>query len=126
MGVHGFDHVNIDRYALDATLAFYAGVLGLEHRPKPSGNPGAWLYLGDRAIVHINVIADDRSAQPTGSFNHVAFVASDVEALVASLAAGDHPNAVSPRPDLGITQVFTTDPNGVAVELNVPMDEPER
>lgn len=120
MGVHGLDHINIDTCRLDETIAFYTDVLGLEHRPKPSGTSGAWLFLGDRAIVHVNVIEDDRAAHPTGSFNHVAFMASDVRSLSDALEAAGHEHSVGARPDLGITQIFTTDPNGIAVELNIP------
>lgn len=118
MALLGLDHINIDTTRLDETIAFYT-LLGLEHRPKPSGNPGAWMFLGERAVVHLNVIDEDRSADSTGSFNHVAFVGSDVEALCAALASGGHGFERSPRPDMGITQIFTTDPNGIAVELNV-------
>lgn len=120
MTVHGIDHINIDTHDLDATIGFYAGVLGLEHRAKPSGNSGAWLYIGDVAVVHVNVIPDDRSKTPTGSFNHVAFAAGDVAALSSALDAAGYQYKVSERADLGITQIFTTDPNGIAVELNVP------
>lgn len=120
MGINGLDHVNIDTCRLDETVAFYCDVLGLEHRPKPSGNDGAWLWLGDRAIVHVNEVPDDRSTLPTGSFNHVAFAATDTDALSAALTAAGYEHRVSDRPDLGIAQIFTTDPNGVAVELNIP------
>ncbi len=122
MGVHGLDHVNIDTTRLDETVAFYTDVLGMTVRPKPSGNPGAWLYVGEQAAVHINVVTEPTGSDSTGAFNHVAFDASDVDGLVAALAAGNHPHAVSERRDLGITQVFTRDPNGVAVELNVPIE----
>lgn len=118
--VHGIDHINIDTHDLDATIKFYAEVLGLDHRAKPSGNSGAWLYIGDVAVVHVNVIADDRSNTPTGSFNHVAFAASDVNGLSTALEAAGYEHKMSERPDLGITQIFTTDPNGIAVELNIP------
>lgn len=118
MSVSGIDHINIDTMRLDETIAFYT-LLGLEHGPKPSGNTGAWLYIGDRAAVHVNVIAEDRAQMPTGSFNHVAFEASDIDALTAALTAGGHGHQVSQRPDLGISQIFTHDPNGISVELNV-------
>lgn len=121
MPILGLDHINIDTARLDETISFYSEVLGLESRPKPSGNAGAWLYLGSQAVVHLNVVDQPREAQ-TGAFNHVAFDATDVDGLVAALAEGGHAHEVSTRPDLGITQVFTTDPNGVAVELNVPIE----
>ena len=120
MPVHRLDHINIDTARLDETIAFYSEVLGLESRPKPSGNAGAWLYLGSQAVVHLNVVDHPREAR-TGAFNHVAFDATDVDGLVAALEAAGHPHSVSHRPDLGISQVLTADPNGVRVELNVPI-----
>ncbi len=123
MAVRSLDHVNIDTCRLDETVAFYRDVLGLQSRPKPSGNPGVWLYCGDQAIVHINVVeSDEESMTPgTGRFNHVAFEAASVDELCGALDRGGHAYKRSSRPDLGITQLFTTDPNGVSVELNVPM-----
>ncbi len=122
MAIAGIDHINIDTDRLDETVAFYTNVLGLKSRPKPSGNDGVWLHLGERAIVHVNTVDDDRCSMPTGAFNHVAFTASDIDALTAALAAGSYEHQVSPRPELGITQIFTTDPNGISVELNIPND----
>jgi catechol 2,3-dioxygenase-like lactoylglutathione lyase family enzyme len=119
MSIHGIDHINIDTSRLDETVAFYCGVLGLDDRRKPSGNTGAWLYLGDQAIVHVNVIDEDRSATSTGSFNHVAFAAQDLLGLTAALDAGGHEYRVVERPDLDVTQIFITDPNGISVELNI-------
>lgn len=120
MPIYGIDHINIDTCRLPETIVFYTEVLGLEHRGKPSGNSGAWLYLGDRAIVHVNVIDDDRSAMPTGSFNHVAFEAEGLAELGTALENAGCSYQVSDRPDLGISQIFTTDPNGISVELNIP------
>ena len=119
MGVQGLDHINIDTCRLPETIAFYTEVLGLEHRAKPSGNTGAWLYLGDRAIVHINVVADDGETPATGRFNHVAFAAGNLDELSAALGEAGRAYSISERPDLGLTQIFTTDPNGISVELNV-------
>lgn len=121
MAVSGIDHVNIDTFRLDDTIAFYCGVLGLECRAKPSGNSGAWLYLGDAPIVHVNVIDEDRASHPTGSFNHVAFAASNHDALAAALDAGGHAYESSRREDLGLIQIFVRDPNGIQVELNIPL-----
>jgi len=120
MAIAGIDHINIDTNRLEATVAFYVNVLGLESRPKPSGNDGVWLHLGERAIVHVNTVDDDRAKVSTGAFNHVAFHASDIDGLTAALAAGGYEHRLSHRPELGITQIFTRDPNGISVELNIP------
>lgn len=86
------------------------------------GPLGDDVHMHDRAVVHVNVVAERAEIPSTGAFNHVAFDATDVDGLVTSLAEAGHPHEVSTRPDLGIAQVLTTDPNGVAVELNVPIE----
>lgn len=122
MGLSGIDHINIDTDCLDATIEFYAGVLGLESRVKPSGNPGVWLYLGESPIVHVNPVdrVDGSDARPsTGLFNHVAFAGSGVAALTSALERAGHDYRLQVRPERGVTQIFTTDPNGIVVELSV-------
>ncbi len=116
MPVHGIDHINIHTTDLAGTIAFYE-MLGLENRPKPSGsNRGAWLYVGDVAIVHLNE-ADAPPSQAAGPVNHVALSIDDVDAMTTTLDEARIVYDVSVRDDLGITQIFTTDPNGVALEL---------
>jgi len=119
MGVSRLDHINIDTCRMQETIDFYTDVLGLELRPKPSNNPGAWLYLGDTAVVHLNNIDDDRSQLPTGSFNHIAFAANDAFAITGSLERRGLKFRLTPRSDVGITQVFVRDPNGILVEINI-------
>ena len=118
MAVNGLDHVNIDTDRLDETIAFYTQVAGLRSEPKPSGNPGVWLFCGDVAIVHVNIV-EGGTSPPTGRFNHVAFTASEVQPIQAALDAGGYRHHVSERPDLGLTQIKTTDPNGIDVEFNI-------
>lgn len=112
------DHVNIETDDLDATVAFYAGVLGMESAAKPSGNSGVWLYVNGRAVVHVNVVDTCGQASPA-NLNHVAFSATDVAGTTAALDDAAVGYEVFERPDLGITQVMCTDPNGIPLELNV-------
>jgi len=119
MKVSGLDHVNIDTCRLDETIEFYCELLGLEARVKPSGNSGAWLYCGERAIVHVNLIDDDLAENSTGSFNHVAFAGTDFEATCAALDAAGYSYRQAHQPEIGVSQVFLEDPNGVGVEINI-------
>ena len=116
MGLLDIDHVNIDTPDLAATVAFYRDVLGLEERPKPSGNPGAWMYCDDRAVVHLNVVP--APAGPVGPLNHVAFAADGFEAMQQRLAVSGVDHRVSDRPDMGLVQIFLEDPNGIPIELS--------
>jgi len=60
------DHVNIRTRQLSVVRAFYTDVLGLKDGPRPPfGHPGAWLYAGDRPVVHLWLgTADDTAAPP--------------------------------------------------------------
>ncbi len=121
MVTHGLDHINIDTALVHETIEFYQEVLGLENRPndRPAFDfPGAWLFLEDRAIIHLNFVEESRAAS-TGAFNHIAFTATDLSEVTQALDALGVDYRVSDRPELGLTQVFATDPNQIMVEINV-------
>lgn len=113
------DHVNIFTDDLDETVAFYEGVLGMTAGPKPSGKPGIWLFVDGRAVIHVNIV-DQRAAPAPANLNHVAFSATDLASTTAALEAAAVTHDIVERPDLGITQIMCTDPNGIPLELNVP------
>lgn len=130
MRVHEIDHVNIDTFLPDESIDFYTEVLGLENRPdaRPNvGTPGAWMFLGDRPVVHLNFheeaeVIDDLDLEAeaelfTGAFNHVAFSGSDFEGLCSVLDARGLNYKTVDMPTL--KQIFVRDPNGVAVEINI-------
>ena len=115
MGLLGIDHINIDTPSIDDTVTFYTDVFGLESRPKPSGNPGVWLYLGEQAIVHVNPVDDQPSS--TGLFNHVAFMGEDFETVTDRLDEAGFAYRVQERADLNRSQIFVHDPNGILLEI---------
>jgi len=100
MAIAGIDHINIDTDRLDETVQFYSEVLGFESRAKPSGNPGVWLYVDEQPLVHVNLVESVEKVPATGHFNHITY------RYVES-------------PELGRTQIFTHDPNGIQVELHI-------
>ncbi len=118
---------------IDATRDFYCRVLGMKDgfRP-PLGFPGYWLYLGTTPCIHIaewNTYTEHSNgrgipvstpSESTGAFDHIAFVATDYDELLASLERnGLEPfrNVTNPN---GLRQVFLLDPNGVKIEVNIP------
>ncbi|MEM7094951.1 MAG: VOC family protein [Actinomycetota bacterium] len=122
MGIHGIDHVNIDTCHPEETVAFYSDVLGLVNRPdlRPDfGFPGAWLFLDDVAVVHLNFIdADERFGQRS-AFNHIAFEGSDFDGMCALLDERGTEYRTSIRDEIGLRQIFVDDPNKVRVEINI-------
>ena len=122
MGVTGLDHINIDTAKPEETIAFYEQVLGLQNRPelRPDfGFPGAWLFLDDVAVVHLNFIDDDDRSSQRSAFNHIAFEGADFAAMCALLDSHELDYRTSERPEIGLSQIFVDDPNNVRVEINI-------
>ena len=120
--ITGIDHVNIDTSCPDETIAFYSEVLGLENRPEQRpdfGFPGAWLFLAERAVVHLNFIDDDGRSSATSAFNHIAFEGHDFGGMQALLDRQGLKYQSSERPEIALKQIFVDDPNGVRVEINI-------
>ena len=128
------DHFSVRTGNVDATKAFYEGALGLRAGARPAFPfPGAWLYHGDRAVVHvIGVDANDSSGlqtylgdrggtgQGSGNFDHIAFVATDFDGMRKHLSGLGVPFRERSVPGLALEQIFVTDPNGITVEINFP------
>jgi len=127
MEIRTLDHVNISTSDPEATLAFYCDVLGLvdDRARRPDfGFPGAWLFAGDRAVVHLNFVEDDPSG-PANALDHVAFEAVGYAETRGELDDRSIEYRASERPDDDLFQLFVVDPNGVKVELNF-RSEPAR
>lgn len=118
MAVSGMNHFTILTDDVPRTVAFYARFLGLRDGPRPSlGFPGAWLYAGEEAILH--VVGGRRKDELTrGVIDHMAFTARGLSDTLALLAAHDVEHVCRQQAGTGIWQVFFFDPNGARVELD--------
>lgn len=119
MSILGLDHVNIRTAELARTTDFFTEVLGLTVGWRPAFPfPGAWLYVGDKDVVHLVEVS--RPAEPSkgSALDHFAFAIDDYEAAEGALTA--HGMAFQPlvSPEGGIRQLFVTELNGVTFELN--------
>ena len=137
MAVAALDHFNIRTPRLDETKRFFAEVIGLREGPRPPFSfPGAWMYAGDRPIVHLigAAAADDLTAETpepfgpraglTGAVDHLAFAATDFAAMKRRLEEAGLDYVERTLPGYGQKQLFLADPNGVTIELIFP--KPER
>ena len=132
MPLNALEHLLVLTDDLEATRAFYRDVLGLDDGARPPlPFPGHWLYAGSVPCVHIA----DRTAyrahsralglEPyedrygTGVIDHIAFRASDYDAIVERLERCGVPAVRNTVEGAGIRQLFVRDPNGVTVEINV-------
>jgi catechol 2,3-dioxygenase-like lactoylglutathione lyase family enzyme len=117
--VRALDHINIRTADLAATRTLFIDVLGLSEgwRP-PFPFPGAWLYAGDKDLVHL--VEVDQAAMPSdgSALDHFAFDIADYdEALRRIEATGLKFRAIT-TPGTSVKQIFVRDPNGVTIELN--------
>ncbi|MEM7300850.1 MAG: VOC family protein [Pseudomonadota bacterium] len=88
MQIETLDHVNLRTTRVDEMVAWYTGILNLTNGYRPDFPfPGAWLYAGDRAVVHLVGIegADGTGSEVELKLEHFAFRASDATAFEATL-----------------------------------------
>jgi len=121
--VHAMNHFTVLTRDLERTVAFYAKFLGLQAGARPPFDfPGAWLYAGSRAVLHV-VGGRPREALRPGVIDHVAFSATGLADTLARLKAGGIDAICQQLPGGGDWQVFFHDPNGARVELDFPAGE---
>jgi len=141
MPVSRLAHYSIRTPDLEKSCRFYERVLGLKRGYRPPFDfPGAWLYRGgdeaDYGTVHLIGIDPanpqglaaylgdkDVPAAGTGTVDHIAFLATGVEAMWHTLRAEHIEWRDRTVPSLGLHQVFIEDPSGVTIELNYPAAE---
>ncbi len=115
------DHVNIRTARLDAMRAWYVEALGLEDgwRP-PFPFPGAWLYTGKDAVVHL-VGVDAQPGAPEAGLRLEHFAMSndgDIDAFRARLAKADVAVEDAHVPGTNIVQLNVRDPDGNHIHID--------
>ncbi len=120
MAISDMNHFTVLTQDLDATRQFYIDILGLKEGFRPDlGFPGAWLYCGDRAVLHV-IAGRPLPNPPAGVLDHMAFSANDLPRTVATLKANDIEYNLRKQNDSGVWQLFCFDPSGARVELDFP------
>ena len=114
--IRGLDHVQLACPAggEPAGIAFYAGLLGLEHLPKPdplASRGGCW-FRAQGFELHLGVDADFRPARRA----HPALLVDDLDALATTLEDAGHP--VRWDEELpNVRRCYVDDPFGNRLEL---------
>ena len=112
----GLDHVQLacPRGGEPEGIEFYAGVLGLEHVPKPeplASRGGCW-FRGRGFELHLGVDDDFHPARKA----HPALLVDDLDGLVARIAGAGR--AVRWDDDLPeVRRCYVDDPFGNRIEL---------
>lgn len=117
MAIWDVDHVNVTTSDLERMRRFYTEVLGLTEGARPPfSRPGAWMYVGERAVVHIST-GRVPVGQSSDAFDHIAFKANDLEVTRARLRRHGFAFTEFGVPDRQLHQLFLRDPEGMQIEL---------
>ncbi|WP_036279261.1 VOC family protein [Methylocystis sp. ATCC 49242] len=121
MTIVRMDHFTILTRDAKGSAAFYGDILGLAPGPRPAFDfPGAWLYAGERAALHLV----ERPDAPAGGgvLDHVAFWGEGLPACLEKLRARDVAYELRRLPEgghcAGVWQLFFLDPNGAKIEVD--------
>jgi catechol 2,3-dioxygenase-like lactoylglutathione lyase family enzyme len=121
--IEGMNHFTVIAEDPAKTMDYYVGLIGLEEGPRPDlGFPGAWLYAGGRAILHVYF---DRPvpSQRAGVIDHMAFTAKGLKETKARFDAKGVKYDLRQQAGAGTWQLFSYDPNGAKVELDFDPSE---
>ena len=126
MRIGKLDHVNLRTTQLEVQIEWYQDVLGLRQGERPDFPfPGAWMYAGDAAAVHLVGID---GAPATGSeselkLEHFAFSASGLAGFEDRLGQLGEKYRRSDIPELNLVQINVWDPDGNHIHIDFPADE---
>ena len=115
------DHVNVRTGNLDAMVGWYEQVLGMKSGKRPNFPfPGAWMYVGDQAAVHLIGVDGDPGVGSEGllKLEHFAFQATGFTDMVARLEAAEQRYQVNAVPGAPIVQINIWDPDGNHIHVD--------
>ncbi len=119
MALERFDHVNVRTGRLDEMVDWYGRYLGLMPGRRPDfGFPGAWLYLGDQALIHFVGISQHPQPGSDLRLEHFAFSATGMKAFLAKLDAGGIAYSIDAVPGFDVVQVNFFDPDGNHIHVD--------
>ncbi|MEM8689306.1 MAG: VOC family protein, partial [Pseudomonadota bacterium] len=123
MQLDKLDHVNIRTANLDNMVAWYRDVLGMESGDRPPFPfPGAWLYAGDHAAVHlVGVDEVPQSVEP--NIEHFAMSATGLADFVERLNASGTEFLAIRVPGINILQINVYDCDGNHIHIDFSPEE---
>ena len=115
------DHVNLRTANVARLTEFYCEVLGLCTGARPAFSfGGAWLYCGERAVVHLVEVTQQPSPAGELRMEHFAFVAEGYEELSHRLERAGIDYRASKLFGTETLQLNLRDPDGNRIHLDFP------
>ena len=121
MQIGRLDHVNLRTAQLQNMIDWYTDILGMHAGPRPNFPfPGAWMYSGEDAVVHLVGVEEDAGAgsEIPLKLEHFALQATGRESFEARLNAADIPFKTTNIGDFGIVQYNFWDPDGNHIHID--------
>jgi catechol 2,3-dioxygenase-like lactoylglutathione lyase family enzyme len=122
--IRSLDHVNIRTADVARLVRFYEDVVGLRvgERP-PLGFPGAWVYAGERAVIHLVEVAHTPAPEGALRLEHFAFAAEGLADFLARLERSSVPYKRSRQAGTGNVIINLNDPDGNRLHVDFPASE---
>ncbi len=117
------DHVNVRTANPEAMIEWYGRVLDLKPGARPPFKfPGAWLYAGDVAAIHLLEV---NRAPKAGDLRleHFAFSATGLTEFIARLEREGVDYRTRKVPEWGILQVNLWDPDRNHIHVDFSPEE---
>ena len=121
------DHVNVRTARLDAMVEWYGRMLGMKPGPRPDFDfPGAWLYVGEDAAVHLIGLDEEPGADASDlRLEHFAMSATGMKELLERCREAGERAEVRKVPSFPIVQVNLWDPDGNHIHIDFDAAEAE-
>ena len=118
------DHVNVRTANLAGLARFYTDVLGMRQGERPAlGFPGAWLYAGERAVIHLVGVTEQPQPEGELRLEHFAFSARGLGEFVARLEQLGIDFKQSRQIGTGNVVINLRDPDGNRLHVDFPASE---
>ena len=123
MQIGRLDHVNLRTEQLDTMIEWYTRILGMKIGPRPNfGFPGAWMYSGEDAVVHLVGVEASEGAGAGSEvklkLEHFALAATGRDTFEARLSEAGEKFEIIDISDFGITQYNIWDPDGNHIHID--------
>lgn len=122
--IRWLDHVNVRTANLAGLVRFYEDVVGLRAGERPPlGFPGAWLYAGERPVIHLVSVAQPPAPEGALRLEHFAFAAVGLAEFLTRLERQAVPYKQSRQAGTGNVVINLHDPDGNRLHVDFSASE---